>query len=99
MRATVLLLATTVLAAGHPGDPGSPEYARATGLVKKLGDSRFTSQEAAAKELVEMGTAALAALREGQKSADEEVRTRCTNLIPKAVARHWDRRADAFLAD
>ena len=42
---------------------------------------------------------ALPALRDGTKSGDEEIRTRCAALIPRVQAAEWKRRADAYLAD
>lgn len=97
MRTLLVALAAAALAAA--GDPGTPEYAKAAGLVKQLGHARFPVREAAAKALVEMGGPAAAALREGRTSADEEVRGRSANLLPKAIALDWQRRADAYLAD
>jgi hypothetical protein len=86
-------------AAPPPGAPGTPEHARAGELVKQLGDARFATREAAAKKLFEMGPAALPALQDGTKSGDEEVRDRCTALIPKVKAAEQNRRADAYVAD
>lgn len=99
MRLLFTLITASSLAAQHPGDPGTPEHTKAADLVKQLGHPRFTAREAAAKQLVEMGGAAGAALRGGQKSADEEVRTRCAILLPRAQAEGWQRKAEAFLAD
>jgi hypothetical protein len=93
------LLATPAPAAREPGDPGTPEYAKASELVKQLGDARFATREAAAKKLLELGPAALPALRDGTKAGDEEVRARCAALLPKVKAAEWNRRADAYLAD
>src|SRR5262249_29888557 len=95
-----LILPASFAAAGpKPGDEGTPEYAKAAELVKQLGSPRFAAREAAAKELVEMGGAAVQALRAGTRSSDEEVRNRSTLLLPRAIAAEWDRRATAFLAD
>src|SRR5689334_7937144 len=95
----MLLLPVASLAAPKPGDEGTPEYKTAADLVRQLGDPKFATREAAAKKLVEMGTAAVPALRGGTTSADQEVRTRSTALLPQAQAAGWKRRADAFLAD
>jgi hypothetical protein len=46
-----------------------------------------------------MGAAAVPALTEGTKAADEEVRSRAIALLPQAKAADWKRRADAYLAD
>jgi len=101
MRTVLLLiLAANLAAAGpKPGDEGTPEYTKAAELVRQLGAPRFAARESAAKELIEMGGAAVQALRAGTRSTDEEVRNRSTALLPKAVAAEWDRRATAFLAD
>src|SRR5262249_55247585 len=96
---SLTLLATSALAGPQPGAPGTPEYARASELVKQFGDSQFTTRETAAKKLFEMGPAALPALHDGTKAGDEEVRTRCAALIPKVKAAERNRRADAYVAD
>jgi hypothetical protein len=101
VRATLLLLLVPAvgLAAPKPGDDGTPEYRAAADLVRQLGDPKFAAREAAARKLVDMGAAAVPALRAGTTSADEEVRTRSVALLPQAQAVGWKRRADAFLAD
>ena len=83
----------------RPGEPGTPEYDTAAGLVGRLGHARFAVREAAARELVEMGARAIPALRAGTQSRDQEVRTRCAALLPQARAAEWRRQADAYLAD
>ena len=89
-----------VLAAGPAlAQPAKSEPDRAADLVKQLAHPRYAVREAAAKQLVEMGGAAAAALRDGQKSTDEEVRARCSVLLPQAIALDWQRKADAYLAD
>src|SRR3954453_229179 len=95
----MLLLPVASLAAPKTGDVGTPEYQAAADLVRQLGDPKFATREAAAKKLVEMGTAAVPALRAGTTSADGGVRTRSAALLPQAQAAGWKRRADAFLAD
>jgi hypothetical protein len=101
VRTTFLLLILPVLAlAGpKPGAEGTPEYKTAADLVRQLGDPKFAARETAARKLVDLGAAAVPALAAGTKSADEEVRTRSTALLPQAEAVGWGRRADAFLAD
>jgi hypothetical protein len=101
VRATLLLLLVPAvgLAAPKPGDDGTPEYRAAADLVRQLGDPKFAAREAAARKLVDMGAAAVPALRAGTASADEEVRSRSVALLPQAQAVGWKRRADAFLAD
>ncbi len=82
-----------------PGDVGTPEYRRAKVLIEQLGDGQFARREAAAKALLEMEGAAATALREGLSAGDVEVRRRCKELVPRAAAADWRRRADAFEAD
>ncbi|HJZ94200.1 MAG TPA: HEAT repeat domain-containing protein [Gemmataceae bacterium] len=102
MRRTLvfLLIALPASAADpKPGDEGTPEFKKATELVKQLGHTRYATREAAAKQLLDMGGAAVPALTAGARSEDEEVRTRCIALLPHAKAADWKRRAAAFLAD
>jgi hypothetical protein len=106
MRAVRATVAILVLVPGpgpgadpKPGDEGTPEYLTASNLVRQLGHPRFAVRETAARQLVEMGGAAVPALRAGTLSRDEEVRTRCVALIPRARAAEWKRRADAYRAD
>ncbi|MBO0697593.1 MAG: hypothetical protein J2P46_04300 [Zavarzinella sp.] len=98
--ATFLLLSTAVALAGpKPGDEGTPEFQKATDLVKQLGHPRYATREAAGKQLIEMGPAAVPALLAGTKAIDEEVRNRSIAILPVAKAAEWKRRADAYLAD
>jgi hypothetical protein len=101
MRLTqlVLFLAATVHADPKPADATSPEHKKAFELVAQLGNARFAVREAAAKQLLEMGEHAFAALIEGTESTDEEVRTRSAALLPLAKAAVWKTRANAYLAD
>ena len=99
MRSFCILCVFTAVTVAAPGDVGTPEHTRAADLVKQLGHSRYAVRETAAKQLVEMGGAAAAALREGQKSPDEEVRARSATLLPQAIALDWQRKSDAYLAD
>lgn len=101
MRTMLALLAAslTAVAGPQPGEEGTPEFEKASALVKQLGHPRFAAREAAAKQLVEMGGAAVAALIAGKKSDDEEVRSRSAALLPQAKAADWKRKADAYLAD
>src|SRR3954471_14245989 len=94
-----LLTALSAFAAPKPGEQGTPEFEKAAALVKQLGHPRFAVREAAGKQLLEMRGSAVAGLQAGTKSDDEEVRTRCTTLLPQAKAAEWRRRAEAYLAD
>src|SRR5262245_10380938 len=101
MRAILILLLTTriVIADSKPGDNGTPEHQKAASLVKQLGDKRFATRETAAKQLVEMGAAAVPALTAGTKSDDEEVRNHSIALLPQARATERNRQAEAYVAD
>jgi hypothetical protein len=101
VRTTLFLLLTAALVAADPkpGDAGTPEYKKAAELVQQLGHPQYAVREEAAKQLVEMGHAALAALHDGARSDDVEVRNRAAALVPRAKAVEWKRRADAYLAD
>jgi hypothetical protein len=101
MRSTMILLlaAGFAIADPKPGEEGTPEFQKAAALVKQLGDKRYAVRESAAKQLVEMGPAAVPALTAGTKSEDEEVRNRSVALLPQAKAAAWKRLAAAYLAD
>jgi hypothetical protein len=71
----------------------------AAALVRRLGDKSFKVRERASRELVEMGPAAVPALRIGCKDADPEVRRRCLAILPRAMRRVVERRLEALLAD
>ena len=95
----LLVSATLAVAAPKPGAEGTPEFEKASGLVKQLGHPRFAVREMAARQILEMGGAAVTAVTAGTKSDDEEVRTRCLALLPQTRALEWKRRVDAYLAD
>jgi HEAT repeats len=82
-----------------PGDEGTPEYQKASELIRDLGHARFAVREAAGRRLLEMGGAAVPALHAGTGSKDAEVRARCMALIPQARVVEWTRRGDAYRAD
>jgi hypothetical protein len=97
MRVTFLLLASTAVALC--ADEKTAEQKQAAELVKQLGNPKYAVREAAAKRLLELGPSAVAAISEGTKATDEEVRNRCIALLPQAKAVEWKRRSAAFLAD
>ncbi len=72
---------------------------RAAALVKQLHDRSFKVRERASRELVDLGPAAVPALRVGCKDTDPEVRRRCQALLPLALKRDRDRLLDKLLAD
>ena len=55
--------------------------ARIEKLVEQLGNEEFDLREQASEELVEIGVAALPALRKGLESDDEEVKSRAEKLV------------------
>ena len=54
-------------------------------------------REVAAKKLLEMGGSAVAALRKGLSSSDQEIRSRCEAIFPKAIAAEWTCKLDEYL--
>ena len=70
---------------------------RAESLVARLGDPTYLVRERAARELLEIGYPARAAVLAGQQSPDTEVSDRCKKLYP-AIWRHdLDKRVQKFL--
>ena len=68
-------------------------------LVRKLGSLSFVDREAAHKELMRLGSAALPALRDGLKSDDLEIKRRCKELIPAIEKAEWAQKANAYEMD
>jgi hypothetical protein len=97
MRTTLFLLVAAAIT--FAADEKTTEQKQAAELVKQLGHPKYAVREAAAKRLLELGPSAVAAISEGTKATDEEVRNRCIALLPQAKAVEWKRRSDAFLAD
>jgi hypothetical protein len=100
--ACVFLTAAWVLLplwADRPPAAVGPAQEKATALVRQLGDRSFKVRERASRQLVEMGTAAVPALRAGCKDADPEVRRRCEAILPRAVRWESERQLYALLAD
>jgi hypothetical protein len=102
----VLAVASAARAAPtHPSpDPASlavpPEQlARARDLVRQLGSEAYRTRDRAARELAEMGRAALPALASGRDDPDPEVRMRVVALLPRAEADELRARVETFLAD
>ena len=76
------------------------ELARARELVQQLGSEQFAEREKAEIELAKMGRLARPALVEGANTdPSQEVRARCSSLLPKAVSLDIKARLDVFLAD
>jgi hypothetical protein len=68
-------------------------------LVQQLGNPNFAVREAAHKELLLLGPAALPALRDGLRSYDLEVKRHCKDIIPSIEQAEWAWKADAYETD
>jgi hypothetical protein len=89
-----LLLSCSAVRAGETASPTD-----AAALVRRLGDDEFEIRTQAAQRLTEMGKAAEAALREGLKSDDAEIRRECRWLLKLALRSELEVALDAYLAD
>ena len=72
---------------------------QAAALVKQLQDRSFKVRERASRELINMGPAAVPALRRRCKDTDPDVRRRCQAILPLALKRDQDRLLKQLLAD
>jgi hypothetical protein len=103
--AFVLLVGNTDPAAASPPDPKSlvipgEELSRARELVQLLASEQYSEREKAELELAKMGRLARPVLLEAANTnPSQEVRARCTGLLPKATALDIKARLDVFLAD
>ncbi len=67
---------------------GDGKDGRVEGLIKQLGDDKFTTREAASKELREIGNPALGALQKAAKEGEgAEVRRRAGQLVQELTLR------------
>src|SRR5437899_2395962 len=98
MRGILVLFVIAAFAVADPpaDEKATAERKKAAELVKQLGHAKYSVREAAAKQLVEMGPNAVAALEEGTKAVDEEVRNRSVALLPQAKSAEWRRRSAAY---
>jgi hypothetical protein len=80
------------VALAAPVDPAA-EY------VRQLASPKYQEREKAAAELLRLGRAAKPALVAGTSHSDPEVRNRCQQLLPRAMALDLQHRVDRFLAD
>jgi len=92
----VILLAAAV---GAPTPPASAANARLAELVSRLGDKSYRAREGAARKLLHLGSASVAALTEGTKNADPEVSERCRQLLPQAAAIDRNEKLQTLLKD
>lgn len=100
--ASLLLAGSAFAASPDPKSLAIPdsEMSRARELVRQLGSEQYAVREKAEAALAQMGRLARPALLEGVTSdPSQEVRTRCTGLLPKATSLEMRARLDVFLAD
>lgn len=65
-------------------------------LVERLGDASFAARQDASRQLEELGVAAKAALLQGLKSDDAEVRARCRRILSVVLDQDLQARLSAF---
>jgi hypothetical protein len=92
--ATFLVLLLGQATAEEPAGPKAQEIER---LVKQLGSEKFQEREAAGRRLVQIGEAALPALRRAGVSGDAEVRRRASQLVKVLQSRIGAREARTIL--
>lgn len=93
-RPTVALALVVTLSAVHlPARAEEPAV-----LVQRLAADDYAARETATLRLFKLGRAATAALRDGLKSDDAEVRRRCAMLLPLAERSEQDVWLDGFVA-
>lgn len=100
-RIAVLVIAALPVAAVAPrvvlaAPPVSGEARR---LVAQLGDEQFAAREQATQALIKLGPAAHAALEEGSRHLDREVRYRCERILILVRQVDLENRLQAFLND
>ena len=93
----VAALPSAVGAADATGSPGTVKDA--SQLVRQLSDESFEVRDAGRRRLTAMGKAAEAALRQGARDDDAEVRRQCQLLLERATRSELTVALDAFLAD
>lgn len=92
-------LVASMLVLASPSDASSDAHQRATELVRQLGNEQYKVRQAAAKELVRMGSDARKALEFGLSSPDVEVKELCAKLLPRAIEFHLNELIEKFLKD
>ncbi len=96
--AAILLSVAAPAADSRPKDVSAADVARTRELIKQLADSKFKVRDAAEKQIVSLGLAALEPLKEGEKHPDLHVQERCRLLQPVIRGLTLQRRIDGFLA-
>jgi hypothetical protein len=108
MRLSFAVLLAAALVSPAPAsspDPKSLEIpagvmSRARELVRQLGSEQYSERERAEQELAKMGRLARPVLLEAANTdPNQEIRSRCSGLLPKATTLDFQARVDVFLAD
>ncbi len=99
------LLVLLTMAAAVPAvaleaaDDARALHEQAVQWVEQLGGDSFRQRQRAERELTLLGLPAKAALLDGLKSGDAEVRDRCRRLLVVVLEQDYQARVDAFAAD
>jgi len=97
-----LILSTAILSWNHASAADDAQAnseqqdARYRALVQQLGDEQFSVRERAMTQLIEIGVPARAALVEGRRQADREIRYRCERILSIVEELSFQRRLTAF---
>lgn len=93
-------LAAVPVAADQPeSEPaGNPSQQSAESLVQLLGDESFATREQASSRLVQLGSRAVEALKQGAQHPDREIRYRCHRILKLVEEQDFERRLEAFAA-
>ena len=95
----LLVMSAVPTADASSAKPKLAEYDKARELVKLLGDNKYRIRAAAEKQLVSLGMASLAALKEGENSSDVHVADRCRSLQPTIRSLTLQKRIENFLTN
>jgi len=93
---TSVLTDVALLDAAEPADAPSTE-AETRQLVAKLGSDDFLIREKAAEDLTKLGFSATAALEQGAKHSDREIRYRCLRILQVIRQLDFEQRLEAFI--
>lgn len=94
-----LLMVVLTLSFVFPGSTFAqkPE-AKPEAWVQQLGDDSFQKREQAQEQLSQLGKPALAALNEGLKSPNPEIRSRCSRLVALVTRDEHEKRLRFFIS-
>jgi hypothetical protein len=99
------LVSVALILGGWTAEPGrtaapaesTPSPGEAAALVSQLGSDSYRTREEASRRLLQLGRAAIPAVRAGLKDADAEVRHRCADLLPRIDRPELEPRLTALL--